>query len=114
MARFAPTPACACVRACLRHAALGAALLLLAGCASMQEWVHNGFKVGPNFQEPPATVAASWIDDTDAQIAQAPADCGAWWKVFRDPVLDSLIATAHQQNLDLKSAATRVLQAQAQ
>jgi NodT family efflux transporter outer membrane factor (OMF) lipoprotein len=38
----------------------------------------------------------------------------AWWHVFHDPVLNSLIETAHRQNRDLKTAATRVLEAQAQ
>jgi NodT family efflux transporter outer membrane factor (OMF) lipoprotein len=75
--------------------------------------VHNGFKVGPNFQPPPAPVAADWID-ANARLALKPADDGAWWSVFNDATLNSLIETAYRQNLDLKTAATRVLQARAQ
>lgn len=37
-----------------------------------------------------------------------------WWEVFQDPELQQLIRTALQQNYDLRIAATRVLEAQAQ
>jgi NodT family efflux transporter outer membrane factor (OMF) lipoprotein len=59
-------------------------------------------------------VAANWIDADDPHIQSTPADDGAWWRVFRDPALDTLIDTAYRQNLDLQSAVTRVLQAEAQ
>jgi NodT family efflux transporter outer membrane factor (OMF) lipoprotein len=105
----------------MRHPAGGrfcrtlAALALLAGgCTTLSEWVHNGFKVGPNFHDPRAPVAPAWIDAADPGVVHAPADDGAWWEVFHDPVLGSLIRTAHRQNLDLKTAGTRVLQAQAE
>ena len=93
--------------------ALGLLALLAGGCTPLSEWVHNGFKVGPNFQPPPAPVAADWID-ANAHLALKPAEDGAWWNAFNDGTLNSLIETAYRQNLDLKTAATRVLQAQAQ
>jgi len=37
-----------------------------------------------------------------------------WWEVFQDPELQQLIRTALQQNYDLRIAATRILEAQAQ
>jgi multidrug efflux system outer membrane protein len=37
-----------------------------------------------------------------------------WWDVYRDPVLTQLIHTALQHNFDVRIAATRVLEAQAQ
>jgi NodT family efflux transporter outer membrane factor (OMF) lipoprotein len=95
-------------------AALAMGTLLAGGCATIQEWVQNGFKVGPGFHQPPATLASSWIDAGDPKLASLPPPSDGWWSVFRDPVLDYLIDTAYQQNLDLKTAATRVLQAQAQ
>ncbi|HZZ79004.1 MAG TPA: efflux transporter outer membrane subunit, partial [Gemmataceae bacterium] len=79
-----------------------------------QEYVHNGFKVGPNFREPPADVADSWIDSKDPHIAPNPIEHDDWWNIFRDPDLDRLIDSAYRQNLDLKTAATRVLEARAQ
>jgi multidrug efflux system outer membrane protein len=38
----------------------------------------------------------------------------AWWDLFQDEQLQELIRTALQQNFDLRIAATRILQAQAQ
>jgi multidrug efflux system outer membrane protein len=37
-----------------------------------------------------------------------------WWEVFQDPQLRQLIRTALEQNYDVRIAATRILQAQAQ
>ena len=51
------------------------------------------------------------------QTAQtAPQSLGdeKWWEVFQDPTLQSLIRTALKNNYDVRIAATRVLQAQAQ
>lgn len=42
----------------------------------------------------------------DAYIAQ-------WWKIFNDPILNNLVQTTYAQNLDLKSAGLRILQARA-
>lgn len=92
--------------------ALVGLMLLAAGCTSIEEYVHNGFKVGPNFRDPPAAVADHWLD-ADPRLASRPPD-DAWWEVFGDPTLNRLIDTAHKQNLDLKTAATRVLEARAQ
>jgi NodT family efflux transporter outer membrane factor (OMF) lipoprotein len=87
--------------------------LLAGGCTTLQEWLQNDFKVGPNYHEPPAAVAPAWIDAADSHLVPA-ADKDAWWTVFNDPVLVALVDTAYQENLDLKTAATRVFQAQAQ
>ena len=79
-------------------------LLFLAGCAS----------VGPDFEIPDTAVAEQWVDADDAMISNQPADHPEWWKVFNDPVLDQLVETAQSQNLTLRSAGLRVLQAHAQ
>jgi NodT family efflux transporter outer membrane factor (OMF) lipoprotein len=88
--------------------------LCACGCTSFSDWVHNGFKVGPNYHEPEAAVAPDWIDGDDPHVLRTAPDNDAWWNVFHDPELTSLIESGRQQNLDLKTAATRVLQAQAQ
>jgi NodT family efflux transporter outer membrane factor (OMF) lipoprotein len=36
-----------------------------------------------------------------------------WWTVFNDPILDTLIRTAYQQNLTLREAGARILEARA-
>lgn len=86
----------------------------LCGCTGLREYIHNGFKVGPNYQRPAAPVAPQWIDAEDARVHSQPVDDSHWWKVFGDPVLDCLVQTAYQQNLPLKEAGFRVLQARAQ
>lgn len=87
--------------------------LLGTGC-SLQEWVHNGFKVGPNYSRPPAPVAEAWIDYQDPRIKSEEADLSHWWHRFKDPFLNSLIDTAYQQNLSLRVAGARILEARAQ
>ncbi len=93
---------------------LGGLAVLAGGCTTLREWVRNGCKLGPNFQEPPAAVAPAWIDAADPSLVRKPLLVDAWWSLFHDSVLNSLIETAYQQNRDLRTAATRVLEAQAQ
>jgi NodT family efflux transporter outer membrane factor (OMF) lipoprotein len=84
------------------------------GCTSIGDYIHNGFKVGPNYQKPPAPVASEWIDSKAKGVNVATEDLRGWWKAFKDPVLDSLIEQAYQQNLTLRSAGTRILAARAE
>src|SRR5262245_37183742 len=88
--------------------------LLSCGCTSLREYVHNGFKVGPNYGRPPAAVANDWIDASDERVRKESDDLSKWWTVFKDPTLDSLICFAYQQNLTLREAGFRVLEARAQ
>ena len=88
--------------------------VLLCGCTSMREYVSNGFKVGPNYCPPKAPVEENWIDATDRRLRQDTDHLADWWTVFHDPALDSLICRAYHQNLTLREAAFRVLEARAQ
>ncbi len=90
------------------------ALVVGSGCTSWAEYVHNGFKVGPNYQKPPAPVANEWIDSKSTGVNVATADLRAWWKALNDSKLDALIEQAYQQNLTLRVAGTRILAARAQ
>ncbi len=89
-------------------------LVLLAGCTSFKDYVHNGFKVGPNYLRPAAPVERNWIDANDKRVRNERDDLSRWWAVFNDPALDNLICSAYHQNLTLRQAGFRVLQAQAQ
>jgi NodT family efflux transporter outer membrane factor (OMF) lipoprotein len=89
-------------------------VLFTCGCTSWREYIDNGFKVGPNYCKPPAPVAKDWIDANDQRVRKESDDLSKWWTVFNDPVLDSLICEAYRQNLSLRVAGMRVLQAQAQ
>jgi multidrug efflux system outer membrane protein len=75
-----------------------------------------GCMVGPDYKRPSAVVPTEFRGvSTEAAKAEA-ASLGdeKWWDVFRDEQLQSLIRAAIQQNYDVRIAATRVLQAQAQ
>ena len=87
------------------------ACLLVSGCTTVRDYIQNGFKVGPNYGRPPAPVAPDWIDAADVRVRKDSDDLSQWWTVFTDPVLDSLICSAYQQNLTLRQAGMRVLEA---
>ncbi len=94
--------------------ALTLLLICTAGCTSWRDYIHNGFKVGPNYCTPPAPVANGWIDDGNPNLSTQPPNVAAWWQVFHDPVLDALIGTAYRQNLTLRIACLRIVEARAQ
>jgi NodT family efflux transporter outer membrane factor (OMF) lipoprotein len=97
-----------------RLVALLTLAVLAGGCTPFTEYVHNGFKVGPNYRKPPAPVAREWIDAADKRVRSESDDLSKWWTVFNDPVLGDLICFAYRQNLSLRAAGARVLQARAQ
>ena len=79
--------------------------LLVSGCAM----------VGPDYiKPPPAPEQKAWIEQEDPKIRTEPTDLSKWWEVFDDPVLNSLVEQAYQQNLPLRIAGIRILQARAQ
>jgi len=85
---------------------LAASLILLASCT-----------VGPNYKRPVANVPAVYRGEAASEPGnQAANSLGdeKWWTVFQDPELQNLIRMALKQNYDLRIAATRILQAQAQ
>ncbi|HLJ12296.1 MAG TPA: TolC family protein [Planctomycetaceae bacterium] len=101
------------VRAAPRAGILALALIG-SGCTNLGEWVQNGFKVGPNYAPPAAPVADEWIEPADAHVVKnVPAQDRAWWTAFNDPVLNRLMDTAYRQNLDLRAAAARIMEARA-
>jgi NodT family efflux transporter outer membrane factor (OMF) lipoprotein len=88
--------------------------LLLSGCTNPIEYIKNCFKVGPNYCPPPAPVSPHWIDAADKRVrSQSQIPC-YWWTLFNDPVLNGLIANAYGQNLTLREAGMRVLEARYQ
>lgn len=90
--------------------------------------VTSGCAVGPNYKRPTVNVpvtyrgASSEAPASSDQNAAPPtpqqtaASFGdeKWWDVFQDEELRSLIRTALKNNYDVRIAATRVLEAQAQ
>jgi outer membrane protein, multidrug efflux system len=89
-----------------RFIALTATAILASGCT-----------VGPNYKKPavdvPGTYRGLAPEETEKSDAVSLGD-QKWWDVFQDQQLQSLIRTAVQQNYDVRIAAARILQAQAQ
>lgn len=77
--------------------------LLVSACAA-----------GPAYKSPPAPPAAagSFLTVADGldSVATPPDD---WWRLYRDPVLDDLIARAFAANTDLRVAAANLASARA-
>ena len=92
---------------------MAAWLFIGTGCTSLRDYVNNGFKVGPDFERPTAGVSEHWIDSADQRVHSDPVDLTQWWHTFNDPVLNDLVTSAYEQNLTLREAGFRVLQARA-
>src|SRR6266849_1542479 len=77
--------------------------------------VEAGCMMGPKYKRPTVSVPTGYRSAMPDQPAAA-ASLGneKWWDVYQDPVLADLIHTALQQNYDVRIAASRVLEAQAQ
>ncbi len=73
-----------------------------------------GCTVGPDFHRPKTAVSANWQETRDPRVSTGSSTYRAWWQAFNDPVLDRLIERAYRQNLTLRQAGVRVLQARAQ
>ena len=74
----------------------------------------GGCMVGPDFQRPQTAVSSSWLETRDPRLSTGSATYRDWWTVFNDPALDRLVEQAYRENLPLRTAGVRVLQARAQ
>ena len=61
-------------------AGLAGTALVNSGCITtgLMDYVHNGFKVGPNYCKPPAPVAEEWIQARDPRTQGPPPPDGDW------------------------------------
>jgi len=70
--------------------------------------------IGPDFKRPSAPIAAKWSATNDANIDTGYAEYRRRWRVFNDADLTRLIRLAYPNNLSLRVAGVRVLEAHAQ
>jgi len=91
-------------------------IVLAAGTAL----VLTGCTVGPDFSPPTWASPASWFSGPKEAVTPvrsvpiaAPMDA-EWWNLFRDPELTRLERQVAGQNLDVRTAAIRVAESQAQ
>ena len=76
---------------------------------------QNRSQQKPNALESPSPRALQPVDTPDQPQSSEPSfGDQKWWEVFQDPQLQELIRTALKQNYDVRIAATRILEAQAQ
>jgi len=93
-------------RATRRVLALGAVVVFWTGCA-----------VGPNYRKPSVNVPSAYRGADSAEALPAESTSlgdQKWFEVFQDEQLQQIIKTALRQNYDLRIAAARILQAEAQ
>ena len=71
--------------------------------------------VGPNYHRPSAPVPIAYKENQGWKVA-TPNDTinrGAWWSIFRDPILDSLERQVEVSNQNIKQAEAAFAQAKA-
>jgi multidrug efflux system outer membrane protein len=91
----------------MKKAALSGIVALLA--------LEAGCMMGPKYKRPAVNVPQEYRTPSPQQaVAASSLGNEQWWQVYEDPVLTQLIHTAIAQNYDVRIAAARVLQAQAQ
>src|SRR5438309_6177533 len=77
--------------------------------------LEAGCMMGPKYKRPAVNVPQEYRTP-EPQLATQASSLGneQWWQLYQDPVLTQLIHTAIAQNYDVRIAAARVLEAQAQ
>jgi NodT family efflux transporter outer membrane factor (OMF) lipoprotein len=71
--------------------------------------------VGPKFVRPEVPINQTWcIPDTTSLLVTRSKPDSAWWTIFGDSVLDSLVGLAFHQNLTLQIAGLRIMESRAQ
>ncbi|MDB5393315.1 MAG: hypothetical protein JWM91_821 [Rhodospirillales bacterium] len=85
-------------------ALLALLLTTLAGCS-----------VGPNYEKPSAPTASAFKEQVGwkASDPQDEIDRGAWWSIYKDPVLDALEKKVEVNNQTLKASEAAYRQARA-
>ena len=71
------------------------------------------YKVGPDYKTPLTQVSSEWLETGNIRLNQSK-EFRDWWRLFNDPVLNQLIQTAYAQNLTLRAAGVRILNARAE
>jgi multidrug efflux system outer membrane protein len=77
--------------------------------------LEAGCMMGPKYKRPAVNVPQQYrVPESQQAAAASSLGNEQWWQVYQDPVLTQLIHTAISQNYDVRIAAARVLEAQAQ
>src|SRR5688572_2612207 len=76
--------------------------------------------VGPDFKRPVVPWLEAWTGGSlksvpvEPRSPRSPQAHEEWWRNFKDPVLDRLVAEAQRVNPNVRTAGLRILEARAQ
>ena len=71
------------------------------------------YKVGPDYKTPITQVSSEWLETGNVRLNKTEI-FREWWSIFKDPALNELIRMAYTQNLSLRAAGVRILNARAE
>jgi NodT family efflux transporter outer membrane factor (OMF) lipoprotein len=91
----------------------------------VKNWIHfsplviavtlAGCAVGPDYQKPSTFLPSAYLPQVGQTATRSSgaviADLTQWWRILHDRELNSLVARAHESNLDLAIALDRLQQA---
>jgi outer membrane protein TolC len=87
-------------------------LTIISICVLLAMNATGCMMLGPDYRTPTAPLESDWLEAGDPLVGTTPPLAPDWWQgAFNDPLLDRLVAAALSQNLSLRSAGLRVLQA---
>jgi NodT family efflux transporter outer membrane factor (OMF) lipoprotein len=86
---------------------------LIASVAVMICAGFTGCKVGPNYHAPSSLLNDTWVMEEHPRLHGEPANLAHWWQHFNDPMLQFLITQTAHQNLTLREAGSRIIEARA-
>src|SRR5688572_30247152 len=76
--------------------------------------------VGPDFKRPVVPWLEAWTGGSlksvavEPRVSRSPQTHEEWWRNFKDPVLDRLVAEAQRVNPNVRTAGLRIMEARAQ
>lgn len=77
-------------------------LLLLSGCT-----------VGPDYKKPDVHVPSDWTQKAPTTLVSSPQKDILWWQNFHDPILNTLIQTGIEGNLDVALSLEKIKESRA-
>jgi multidrug efflux system outer membrane protein len=88
----------------------GNALLLLVGSILLAGCFRP---IGPDYEQPEIVTADQWHQQLVEGMDSGEAEFQTWWEALNDPQLNSLIARASEDSLDIRIAIARIDEARA-
>src|ERR1700694_2530492 len=69
----------------------------------------SGCMLGPDYQRPQTPLPTAYTDAPTVSATATSMTMGAdWWRLYDDPILNDLVATAISENLDVVAAVARI------